>query len=139
MSASAVPGPTDPVTSQGPEIIEFILAQIAEEEAEARKRLHHAQQNDLTVRDPAHLGKFMPGWYEWREIEVFAARVLAGCAAKRRIVEMHDQGGVRWVGFPRADHQETYCLADQHPTPCPTLRALASVYVEHPDYKEEWT
>jgi Family of unknown function (DUF6221) len=32
-------------------------------------------------------------------------------------------------------------LSDQHkvaPPPCPTLRALAAVYSDHPDYRQEW-
>ena len=32
-------------------------------------------------------------------------------------------------------------LGDQHemaPPPCPTLRALAAIYSDHPDYRSEW-
>lgn len=49
-------------------------------------------------------------------------RVLAECEAKRRIVEVAryaPEGAGGW-GFRR------------------TLRALASVYADHPDYRDEW-
>jgi hypothetical protein len=56
-------------------------------------------------------------------------RVLAECAAKRRIVELHsgenDTPCQSWAG------NYTY-------EPCPTLRALASVYADHPEFREEW-
>jgi hypothetical protein len=91
-------------------------------------------------------------------------RVLAECEAKRQIVDLHypliecvewfdapgigeapvcpscrpkdpsvwnppmGQAGIRPEGFV-----PTYTLA-----PCPTLRALASMYADHPDYQDEW-
>lgn len=44
-------------------------------------------------------------------------RVLAECEAKRAIVEMH---------------------ADEIPGDCAEVRWLASVYADHPYYREEW-
>ena len=100
-------------------LAEFLLARIAEDEAEARKRMHHAQQNDLTVRDPKHLGQFMPGWWEWREIEAFAARVLAECEAKRSLIDWHHR-----IPLPyERDHM---------------LRRMSIAYADHPDYRQEW-
>ncbi|MGZ4520698.1 MAG: DUF6221 family protein [Mycobacteriaceae bacterium] len=61
------------------------------------------------------------------------ARVLAECEAKRRIV---------------ADHSDHYspddpAVCDAHDgkygvDECPTLRALAGIYANHPDYRVEW-
>jgi len=60
------------------------------------------------------------------------ARVLREVAAKRAIL---------------AEHQEAasggYCELCYYgygggSWPCPTVRALASVYSDHPDYREEW-
>lgn len=75
------------------------------------------------------------------------SRVLAECEAKRRIVELHqlmdyDQP---YRGTPccerctaggeyPADDGDT----DEQNWPCPTLRALALPYADHPDYREEW-
>jgi hypothetical protein len=61
------------------------------------------------------------------------ARVLAECAAKRRIIALHDQ----W-------HECTFgrgleaAGAVQQDEACPTLRLLALPYADHPDYREEW-
>lgn len=105
------------------DLAEFLLARVAEDEVEARKRLHRAQRHDLTVRDPKHLGQFMPGWHEWREIEAFAARVLADCEAKRRIVEEFQRCGPNTVG---------------HIGLLGALQFLALPYADHPDYRQEW-
>lgn len=72
------------------------------------------------------------------------ARVLAECAAKRSIVGMHqpmkDDG---WVSGE--SHGYLWCSScgsvdydSPVPYPCPTLRALAAVYADHPEYQDEW-
>jgi hypothetical protein len=62
------------------------------------------------------------------------ARVLAEVEAKRRIVAEHpDYGG---YGESCATCAESD--VDLAPYPCPTLRALASVYRDHPGFREEW-
>lgn len=49
-------------------------------------------------------------------------------AALRAVLDLHPKSpGQRWVGFPRADCQEHYCMADQQAWPCDTIRALAEV------------
>jgi hypothetical protein len=67
---------------------------------------------------------------------------LATIAAHRRIVWMH---ATPWLGM-----DECGICVDEYggtiqddgpphePYPCPTLRALASVYADHPDYRQEW-
>jgi hypothetical protein len=55
------------------------------------------------------------------------ARVLAQCAAYRRIVELHHEGP--------AGSCET-CSGEY--LPCSTLRALASIYADAPGFREEW-
>jgi hypothetical protein len=70
----------------------------------------------------------VPGGGRWAVVtdqEVAEAeRWRAECEAKRRIVREHDAAGC------------DYCpeVVDD----CPTLRALAAVYRDHPDYREEW-
>src|SRR5207248_2405491 len=67
-------------------------------------------------------------------------RVLAECAAKRRIVELHQDGNadLRWDGDP--DPLPGFCTVchnrsehEQERWPCLTLRLLAAPYAEHPD------
>ena len=89
------------------------------------------------------------------------ARVLAECKAKRRIVEVHQQSSQEvWLDIPdsawspeewssfRPDYYErdacTCCddlalMANEtREWPCRTLRALAAVYRDHPDFNPEW-
>lgn len=76
------------------------------------------------------------------EVELGASRfnperVWAECEAKRRIVKLH---------LPSASHR--WCISctdiDTLPPnnveafPCRTLRALAAVYADHADYRDEW-
>ena len=59
---------------------------------------------------------------EGRELlaEADRARAVLACVSA-----LHNDGGRRWVGFPRADRQEAYCTLDQEAAPCSTMRALA--------------
>jgi hypothetical protein len=55
------------------------------------------------------------------------ARVLAQCAALRAAVELH--GG----------DYDGACMSPAHlDGSCPTLRALASIYADHPEFDPEW-
>lgn len=124
-------------------IIEFLGARIAEDEERA---------------------EYVLKWGDWGGL-FKPPRVLAECAAKRAILGEHrptiatvewfddttgtgaahvcpscrpedptdwnppiGEAGVRPEGFV-----PSYTLA-----PCPTLRALAAVYSDHPDYQQEW-
>lgn len=93
---------------------EFLLARIAEQEA-AASRLHPEEA----------LGVHFSG--EVEPVIVIRARdVLAECAAKRAIV---DDARIRAVRLTVAIEQ----LVDYR-----VLRHLASAYVDHPDYRDEW-
>jgi hypothetical protein len=120
-------------------ITEFLLARIAEDEALAR--------------DAASEGSPpRTGWQLWTNklsttpggerlgprgtVEAHPNRVLAECEVKRWIVELHvcdPERGAIW---------DPACTVDGYgaavPDDCPTLRFLASVYADHPDYREEW-
>jgi hypothetical protein len=56
------------------------------------------------------------------------ARVLAECAAKRAIAGLHK------VGADQCDEHNAMFES----IPCPTIRALAAVYKDHPDYQQDW-
>jgi hypothetical protein len=118
-------------------ITEFLLARIAEDEADAR---------DRSMSAPIHY----PGCYYYNysldanrfcdcdEDGDSTKRVLAECAAKRAIIEQHRESRF----FAR--HQGcVVCRTGSGPLlpveyPCPTVRALAAVYKDHPDYQPEW-
>jgi|GEM_PF-1834535 len=85
---------------------------------------------EITEMDPAAAGHI---------ILHDPASELDKVAAEREMLRLHDQSGRRWTGFPRANRRERYCLHDQNPAPCPTLRLLAAAHRRHPDYRQEWT
>jgi hypothetical protein len=111
-------------------ITEFLLARIAEDEAEAAEVLRGAQDASLALQEPRYLGTTQIGWHAWPAVERITARVLAECEAKRRIVAEHSS---YMSGNYCTAHDGRY-LVDQ----CPTLLTVASVYADHPDYRDEW-
>ena len=134
-------------------LTEFLLARIGEDEADARKAVdddeswRHEGEGVLTQYSVSGGHEISSGWlsmgHRFEAGDHIArhnpARVLAECEAKRSIVAEHTRPG--WtVTCPR-------CLGDQpelasgtawRAAPCPTLRALALPYADHPDYREEW-
>lgn len=70
------------------------------------------------------------------------SRVLAECEAKRRIVEMHRADGAPVVDLLGMEYEFCWTCSDSGPDaqawPCDTIKALAAVYADHPDYRDEW-
>lgn len=139
------------------DLAEFLMQRIAEDEADARDASH--RDAEWTAVDPSPagwgaderdaellgggkpLGRFDPEYGGMLVAEHVArwspARVLAECAAKRRIVELHRGQKALW------DDDENPLEVVECPEcgvlfPCPTLRLLALPYADHPDYREEW-
>jgi hypothetical protein len=102
----------------------WILERIAEDEATAR-----------AYRDGDWSGNPYAGdgdGSDLRYAERFdPARVLAQCAAYKMVVYLHG---------PYRAYGEDICAScgRETPYPCRTLRALASVWVDHPDYDPVW-
>lgn len=89
-------------------LTEFLLARMAEDEADVAATTHPDQQ-------------FGTPWH-WRS----RARVLAQCAAHRRIVER--------LTCPEApDCGDHDCMTIDE-----DRRLLASVYADHPGWRDEW-
>lgn len=64
-------------------------------------------------------------------------RTLAECAAKRAIIEEHywrSAEGARGCGL--CNYSRDYGWEETGP--CKTVRALAAIYKDHPDYQQEW-
>lgn len=131
---------------------EFLQARIAEDEAVARE-----DQADLE-REFGKTGAqlFSPlsnvgvGYMEYPAISIDNTRVLAECEAKRRIVERHAaRGGAEdwmdddWLSGMSEDERRGHCgwcTYDNRVVqfPCADLHSLASIYADHPDFREEW-
>lgn len=94
-------------------ITEFLLARIADDEAMAEDGVRY----EVAIH--------YAGGGDWESLK---DRWLAECEAKRRIVGLHTENCV---------HECTTCLLEGD-WPCQTLRALAAVYADHPDYQREW-
>ena len=93
-------------------ITAFLLARIAEDEAEAKSVLQDYEDSPPLVYDMAQVPMLDAGDPD---------RVLAECKSKLRIVEACE------------DDERWYDLSGH-----PVLRALASVYADHPEFREEW-
>lgn len=148
-------------------ITEFLDARIAEDEAVAARALGRddigstiwCAENDGAITEveaeveAGFVRRFHP------------TRVLAECAAKQAILEAHQPTveTVEWfddvTGIGTApvcpscrpkdptDWNPPIGMAGIRPdgfipsyvlAPCPTLRAIAAVHKDHPDYQEEW-
>lgn len=141
---------------------EFLRERIAEDEAVAR------EVEEKTRRT----GRGLPDYYEHATTSaaeiiwdvdygqggytITAARVLAECEAKLRILELHESWPVLVETPLRTEFNvETFAaraaqqiawqttqeyrkrFGDEPPT-SPILRAMALPYADHPDYREEW-
>lgn len=89
------------------EIIEFLEARLAEDEVESR---------DAIREEP-----YPEGWGN-----ILATRILAECAAKRKIIEHFNR--IDWDYEPAGDqdYMEKF------------LFIIAEPYKDHPDYQRHW-
>jgi len=107
-------------------ITEFLEARIAEDEEQAEN-----------VR-------FL-GWFPGKKYGITTvshARVLAECAAKRAIIAEHGRGDSYVSDWCETCAQWWASEVGEGPPgvawPCLTLKALAAVYADHPDYQQGW-
>ena len=107
-------------------LTEFLLQRIAEVEATAE----HAREGLAAMN--AHALQVMG-----REV-YDPARVLAECAAKRRIVELHEPNGETCSVCALQDGSKYGDGWGAEDWPCSTLRALALPYADHEAFREEW-
>lgn len=132
---------------------EFITARLDEREAEATE--HQARGDTFIAYDTCAKGD------DWLAVagDYDPARELALVEALRRIVELHEGWPVLMMTEPKMEeptgdyHELTYRLTQQlqwatereyrarfgeEPPTAPMLRALAGIWVDHPDYQQEW-
>ena len=112
-------------------IIEFLEARITEDEYEAKTCLARYERGE---------GASKRRWI----------RMLAECKSKRVIIGLHQPDRIleNWYWSQRkcAECGGTWhkWLNNDVPTDigpeqgCATLRAIAAIYSDHPDYKDEW-
>lgn len=125
-------------------IVDFLLARIAEDEAEAhdatgaRWVVHSGVNASMVNIDPTNVrdekwkygrfGHVATTSHDAAYAEHIArhdpTRVLAECKAKREIIRWWVDG---LIGYVRVDDELTN-----------PLLPLAAVYADHPDYQQEW-
>jgi hypothetical protein len=115
------------------DLVKFLRARLDEDEQTAREagnRRWLVQDNMIELWPEREDDGFM-SWPTRADARHAArhdpARVLAEVEAKRRIIAEHHPVD------PCDAHDASFDTI-----PCDTLLALASVYAEHPDYREEW-
>lgn len=123
-----------------PPIAEFLKARISEDEADARaaseeRLLEISMEGRRIIYDAGFMQMFTP------------TRVLAECAAKRSIIREHEPVNYTGLGIdsPNACSLCGCLRVNMHDWkwkddsfPCHTLKALAAIYKDHPDYRQEW-
>jgi hypothetical protein len=109
----------------------FLESRIAEVEAAARAASEVEGAAEMLAALPTPL-------FDGLRV-AFPARVLAECEAKRRIVDEHRPFRLAQTVCQRCEERGQIGYEDMVVEwPCPTLRALASVYANHPDFRQEW-
>lgn len=109
----------DPFASRlKPSLVDFLHARIDSDESVAREELH--------VEPRSFLGR------QWHDV---MRHMLRECDAKRRIVELHGREHECSV-YENGEVDNCHFCIDVDE--CSTLRCLADVYADHPDYREEW-
>lgn len=115
------------------------LREIIEERRMAATNLQRrAQEHDLMRQEPALLGRVIPGWYEWPEVERLAADAILAGERDLGVLERHTVV-VRREYFTgegaRDDPQCAWCELTSNdgdplgrPWPCDEITALAKRY-----------
>lgn len=100
----------------------------------AMRIMRIAQDNHLMVQEPRLLGRTVPGWHDWPDVEAMAASVERGCLADLRRLERHDEHEGRctecmeWCDCDRYTTVEQCPCRGNTPWPCPEIRDLADAY-----------
>lgn len=142
-------------------LTEFLLARIAEDEAVATEAFRIAEAADPGAEQTHLRLNEVGGNSGYEEVTVGAHRVLAECEAKRRIVERETSARIQhknvpWAsmeggndffrlldadGIAIAHDERAHQMFEKHSDPITdtlTLRLLAQVYADHPDYDPAW-
>lgn len=116
------------------DLIAFLWARLDEDEARTRELLVRAQQTTLMLKDPKLLGRFIPGWHDWPDVERMCAERLAEVEAKREILDEYRL----WAEDDSRDYDQSQTAADRTAALEVVVKLLAQPYAEHPDYRPEW-
>lgn len=111
------------------DLVEFLDARFDEEEEATRGLYRRAQEHELNCRDPRLLGSIIPGWGDWPAVQQMAARALAECEAKRRVLTYY-------IGL-KADRNRDATSAAQYRSVRWIVEQMTLPYRDHPDYPKD--
>lgn len=123
-------------------LTQWLLEQIAADEAQARLAIE--SRGEVAYADEPEVPDMGLAAYEDAPIPtvlIGPERVLAECEAKRRIVDLHVGEVIEMEGVIVLSICEVCHDSEMHTAahwPCATIKAIASVYADHPDFREEW-
>lgn len=113
------------------DLVVWLRGVLDEEEAAAERLRQQAQEVRQELKDPALLGKPMPGWGLWPKVERMAPGVLTDIMAKRGILAEVDL--VATEHRPDDSDSVARCAQMEY-----VLRLFAAAYADRPGYREEW-
>lgn len=105
--------------------VEAIRAAVDARRKSAVKLQRYAQENHLAIQEPRLLGRHIPGWHEWPEVEQLAADMVLMCdwadGVLSRHVDEYEDGCVG-CGFD-SQEERRYSWPD-----CPEILAVAAAF-----------
>lgn len=116
----------------GGDLAAFLAERYDEAGGSAQKLLRTAQDVRLALQDPRLLGRIIPGWHSWPDVEAMCTSRLADIALKRAILAGHTP--VRSSGRTMC----RTCLGSCTFWPCATVRQLGTEFADHAAYLREW-
>lgn len=126
------------------DLASFLSDRYAEAEAAARDLLRTAQDVRLALKEPHLLGREIPGWHSWPDVEAMCNSRLADIALKRAILAEHKlvPAGYQGEGILPGEYGCSTCDVHEDGTDpngvCKTVRLIAAIWSGHPDYQQEW-
>ena len=126
-------------TDEAEELIVFSKARLDEDEEAACDLLRTAQDVSLSLQDPALLGRHIPGWYSWPEVEAMCTGRLADIPAERAILKLHQPDiGPHCTECSCAGALAATDCFDLVDWPCATVRQTIAGWSSHPEYRQGW-
>ncbi|MER7331692.1 MULTISPECIES: DUF6221 family protein [unclassified Micromonospora] len=123
----------------------WLHEQITAAEASTRTLLYWAQQTVLTLKEPRLLGKEIPGWHDWPNVEKMCQQRLAELDAKRRILAALDLTPCPCARSQRCVIHDSSAgppefAVERYVDPVTEmiLSAMALPYDDKPGYQERW-
>jgi len=111
----------------------FITARLAEAHARATALQREARHAIEALKEPRLLGREIPGWHSWPDVEAMCLGMLRDIEAKRSIVARHERRELSG-SMPYCN----YCSSGDTIVawPCDDIIDLVGVWSDHADAPE---